>query len=128
MKMKFALKQSHFFAAAFFGITVSWFVGLQAVRASAGAISWSDIPGLVMLAILVNGLLAIVFNFVWLKVLERQGKSSEEPENYQPTKSLVERLAIVAVLATTSGWLQGYALLKYFGGSAQMAMTNCWFV
>lgn len=125
--MKFALKQSHFFAAAFFGITVSWFGGVQAVRAAAGAISWSDVPALVMLAVLVNGLLAIVFNFIWLKVLERQGKSSEEPEDYQPTRSLVERLAIVALLATMSGWLQGYVLLKYTGIGTQMAMTNCWF-
>lgn len=109
--MKFPIKQSHFFAASVFGVAVLWFGALQAIRASTGMMDWSEMPALVMLAVLFSGLLAIAFNYIWLQVLEERGQSSEEPENYSPTVQVLGTIAVVLAVVGLLGAAQGYFVI-----------------
>lgn len=105
--MKLAIKQSNFFAAAMFGAMLLWFGAQQAVHAAAGMLAWSDLPGLMMLAVLVCGLLAIGINFVWLEVLAERGQSTDEPESYWPTRQVAIKVGLALLAAMLAGIGQG---------------------
>jgi hypothetical protein len=107
--MQLAMKKSHFFSFIVFGSAIVWFSAFQLTKAAAGNLAWSDIPAILVLAVLVSGLAAIVFNFAWLQMLEKRGQSSEEPNDYFP--NLRARYGLLAVIVAVSmlGVMQGYA-------------------
>jgi uncharacterized membrane protein YidH (DUF202 family) len=107
--MQFAMKKSHFFSFLVFGCAVVWFSAFQLTKAAAGGLAWSDIPAILVLAVLVSGLAAIAFNFAWLQMLERRGQSSEEPQDYFPNPRARLGLVMVIVAVSILGVIQGYS-------------------
>ena len=105
--MDYPIKQSHFYSAALFGASLLWFGALQTGRAATGLITWSEIPALLTMAVLFCGLLAIAFNFVWLQVLQEQGKSTEEPEDYKPSARVLLSIGAVLTIVACIGLVQG---------------------
>jgi len=106
--MKIALTRSNFFAATFFGCLMLAVSAYLAGQAATGALAWSSLPALLMLAVMVTGLLAIIFNFVWMVILEVRGQKPEETAGYWPVAPIRHRVSLAFTAAAMAGVSTGF--------------------